>query len=62
MWVCTARRGDEVRRIYWKSGARINVRLPRSAIRLENQEGGVDLSPSRRRWVDYRPVMVASRR
>lgn len=64
LWVCTATSGSaEVRRIYWKPGRGAVITTPRSTLRVENQEGGVDTRRgSRRITVNYRPIMVASRR
>ncbi len=61
--LCTAKKGPkEVRRIYWKTGGKTRIQLPRSVKRVENQEGGVDKRPGRKIRVDFRPKMVASRR
>jgi hypothetical protein len=64
LWVCTAKKGrTEVRRIYWKPSGRIKIRTPRSTKRVENQEGGVDRRDgSRLVRVNFRPIMVASRK
>lgn len=39
LWVCTAKKGDEVRTIYWKRGGRTTITTPRSTIRIEDQNG-----------------------
>lgn len=64
VWVCTARLGSrEVRRIYWKPTGRAAIKTVPTTMRLENQNGNVS-----RRWgsrklrLDYRPIMVASRK
>jgi hypothetical protein len=64
LWVCTATKGrSEVRRIYWNPSGRTAITTPRSTLRVENQEGGVSRrAGSRSIFVDYRPIMVASRR
>jgi hypothetical protein len=64
LWVCTATMGrSEVRRIYWNPSGRTVITTPPSTLRVENQEGGVSRrAGSRRISVDYRPIMVASRR
>ena len=64
LWVCTASKGrSEVRRIYWNPSGRTAITTPPSTRRVENQEGGVSRrAGSRRISVDYRPIMVASRR
>jgi hypothetical protein len=64
LWVCTATKGrSEVRRIYWNPTGRTVITTPPSTLRVENQEGGVSRrAGSRGIRVDYRPIMVASRR
>lgn len=63
MWVCTAKKGDEVRTIYWKRSGSATVTTPRSTIRVENQKGAVDDRGGRTRVrVTSRPIMVASAR
>lgn len=64
LWVCTTRDSrTEVRRIYWKPSGDATIRTPASTKRVEDQEGGVNSTGgSRRISVDYRPIMVASRK
>ncbi|KRE97272.1 hypothetical protein ASG76_00645 [Nocardioides sp. Soil774] len=63
MWVCTAKKGDEVRTIYWKRSGSATTTTPRSTIRVENQKGVVVSDGGRTTVrVTTRPVMVASRR
>jgi hypothetical protein len=62
VWTCTARKGTELRRIYWREGGTTKVRIGRRGLRLETQAGGVDDSPARVIRVSPRPVMVAWRR
>jgi len=62
VWVCTARKAGEVRRVYWDPKGRTRVTLPRSRKRLETQTGHVNTTPKRRVRVTFRPIMVASRR
>ena len=64
LWTCTATKGKEARRVYWNPKGKTMIRTPRSTRRVENQEGGVDSSRVSRKKirVDYRPVMVASRK
>lgn len=63
LWVCIAKKGDEVRKIYWKRNGRTTITTPSSTIRVENQKGAVDESGGRTTLrVTSRPIMVASRR
>lgn len=64
LWVCTAAKGRaEVRRIYWNPSGSTRVKTPASTTRVENQTGGVNtINGSRVLRVDFRPVMVASRK
>jgi hypothetical protein len=63
MWVCTAKKGDEVRTIYWKRSGSATVTTPRSTVRVENQNGAVDDRGGRTTVrVTSRPIMVASAR
>ena len=64
LWVCSARKSrTEVRRIYWKPSGTTAIRTPRSTMRVENQEGGVNTRRgSRIVKVGFRPIMVASRK
>lgn len=64
LWTCTATKGKhDVRRIYWAAKGRIKVPTVASSLRLENQAGAkAKLRGSRVIKVDYRPVMVASRK
>ena len=63
LWVCTATKGrGDVRRLYWNPSRRSTVKTPRSTVRVENKDGGVNTRRgSYAIRVDYRPVMVASR-
>jgi hypothetical protein len=61
--VCTAKKGGEIRRIYWKLGGKTTITTPRSTIRVENQKGTVVSGEgSQAVRVTFRPIMVASRR
>jgi hypothetical protein len=62
LWTCTATTAEETRRIYWKPSGKATIRIPRSALRIESQGGGVDASPGRRARVNFKPVMVATSR
>jgi hypothetical protein len=63
MWVCTAKKGDEVRTIYWKRSGSATVTTPRSTVRVESQNGAVDDRGGRTTVrVTSRPIMVASGR
>lgn len=68
IWMCTAQKGSgkrlEVRRIYWKpSGRATTIKTPQSTKRVEDQEGGKSTRRGARKIrVDYRPIMVASRK
>ena len=63
VWVCTARTRKEVRRIYWKPSGSAAVRTHRSTRRLEDMDGRTTKARRAVRLrVDFRPVMVASRR
>lgn len=63
VWVCTAKKGDEVRTIYWKRSGNAKITTPRSTIRVENQNGAVDDQGGRTSVrVTSRPIMVASQR
>lgn len=64
LWVCTARKGTkEFRRIYWSPVGDTVITTPRSTKRVEDQEGGVNASTgSRKIRVNYRPIMVASKK
>ena len=60
-------RQRRARRLAGSTGSRkgkTTIKTPRSTRRVENQEGGVDASRGSRKRirVDYRPVMVASRK
>jgi hypothetical protein len=62
LWTCTARKGTELRRIYWRESRSTKVRIGHKALRVEAQAGRVDESPPRVLRVSHRPVMVAWRR
>ena len=64
LWTCTATKGKrDVRRIYWAPKGRIKVKTAASSLRLENQAGAkAKLKGAKVIKVDYRPVMVASRK
>ena len=67
LWVCTTVKGagsrQEVRRIYWKTKGSTTITTPRSTKRAQDQEGVVRKRRGAYRMrIDYRPVMVASRR
>lgn len=64
LWTCTTKVGRrEVRRIYWKPSGQAAVKTPASTRRVESQDGAVDARRGARRiLVDYRPVMVASKK
>jgi len=63
LWVCSARKGTEIRRIYWDPKGKTTIKTPGTSLRLEDQEGDIDTrAGSRRIRVDFRPIMVASRR
>lgn len=64
LWVCTTRQGkQEVRRIYWKTGGTTTIKTPRSTLRVENQGGNVNSTHGARKvQVDFRPIMVASKK
>jgi hypothetical protein len=63
LWVCTAKKSPtEIRRIYWKPSGRTTVRVPRSTTkRVENQNGALITRRGPVR-VNFRPIMVASRK
>jgi hypothetical protein len=64
LWACTTRMGsNEVRRIYWKTSGTAAIKTPQSVTRVENQNGSVSTRHgSYAIRVDYRPIMVASRK
>lgn len=63
MWLCTAKKGDEVRSIYWKRSGNATITTPASTLRVENQNGAVDDRGGRTTVrVTSRPIMVASTR
>jgi len=63
LWVCTAKLGGEVRRIYWKPTGTTTIKTPKSTVRVENQAGIVDSTAGARKiGVNFKPIMVASRR
>ncbi len=63
LWVCTAKKGGEVRKIYWKRSGSTTITTPRSTVRVENQNGAVDDRGGRTTVrVTSRPIMVASAR
>ncbi|MCD4523758.1 hypothetical protein [Nocardioides sp. cx-173] len=64
VWMCTAKVGKkEVRRIYWKPTGRATVKTPASTKRVQNQSGGVKKRKGAYNVrVDFRPIMVASRK
>ncbi|MDR7252086.1 hypothetical protein J2X46_001062 [Nocardioides sp. BE266] len=63
LWRCTAKKGGEVRTIYWKRRGKATITTPRSTVRVENQNGAVDDRGGRTTVrVTSRPIMVASQR
>jgi hypothetical protein len=63
LWVCTAKAGKEVRRIYWQPRGKATVKTEGSTLRIENQSGAMTVRRGASTVrVDYRPVMVASRK
>lgn len=63
LWICTAKVGGEVRRIYWKPAGTATIKAPKSTIRVEDQVGTVDSTTGARKIrVNFKPIMVASRR
>ncbi|MBB6628483.1 hypothetical protein H5V45_14255 [Nocardioides sp. KIGAM211] len=64
VWVCTATNGaNEVRRIYWLPKGVKTFNTPKSTTRVEDQDGNVDSRTGKFLvGVDYRPIMIASRK
>ena len=64
LYTCTTKKGrKEVRRVYWDPSGSTVIKTPRSTLRVEDQEGGVNGDHgSRKIKVGYRPIMVASRK
>lgn len=63
LWRCTATKGEEVRTIFWKRSGSATITTPRSTLRVEDQNGGVDDRGGRTAVrVTSRPIMVASAR
>lgn len=63
VWTCTAKAKGEVRRIYWKTSGQAKIKTPASTKRVQNQDGAVTAGRGAHKIaVDYRPIMVASKK